>query len=145
VELAVLLSCGGCALVPVPVSSKTKDVSCQFLQLDLTFLKAGLTTREEVTKNLGVIDTQVNRPNFFWDRWESSTWGVVGVIRVPVGGERVWGARNLLTEFNSQGTVKSWNRPGRKLQESLHFPERGLAVRQAWGYCLCFFLQLRAL
>jgi hypothetical protein len=110
---AFVLSSSGCVIAPVPLSTKAKDISGNPVRLDLAFLKAGSTTRGEVTKNLGPIDTQVNQANFFWGRWQSSSWGYGGVVAVPdkggAGGARVWGVHNLLVEFDQQGVVKSWS------------------------------------
>lgn len=49
--------------MPVRVSKQEKDVSGKPLDLDLTFLKSGFTTRDELTKKLAPIDTGINQSN----------------------------------------------------------------------------------
>jgi hypothetical protein len=111
-------------MAPVRLPTETKDISGQKLNLDLGFLKAGSSTREEVGKNLAAIDTQVNQPHFFWGRWETSSWAVAGLVAqmgpaaAPYG-ERFWGGHNLLIEFDPQGIVKSW----RVVDDKKLFPE----------------------
>jgi hypothetical protein len=95
-------------MVPVRVPTQTRDASGKLGSIDLTFLKSGSTTREEVTRNLATIDTGVSPPNFFWGRWDSSQWRTTAVGFVPPEGERVWRARNLLVEFGPNGVIKGW-------------------------------------
>jgi hypothetical protein len=116
--VALALSCmallvvSGCVIVPVRLSKQTRDVAGKPQELDFTFLKAGSTTREEVTKNLAAIDAGVHQNDFFWGRWQSSTWGYGGFVALPpnggAGGTRVWGTQNLLVAFDQKGVVKSW-------------------------------------
>ena len=107
-----LLCASGCVIVPVRLPVQTKDTAGKLQKLDFTFLKSGSTTREEVTKNLAAIDTGVKQNDFFWGRWDSSTWGYGGFVAMPpsggAGGTRVWGIRNLLVAFDQKGMVKSW-------------------------------------
>jgi hypothetical protein len=113
VLLAVsLLAISGCVIVPTRLPTQTRDTSGQSRKIDLTFLKPGVTTREEVGKTLASIDAQVDRADLFWGRWESSTWGYGGFVALPgaggAGGARVWGSQNLLVSFDQKGLVKSW-------------------------------------
>jgi hypothetical protein len=103
-----LLVASGCAVVPVRVPSQTKDISGEPQKLDFTFLKSGSTKRDEVTNNLAVIDTRVKGNNFFWGRWESSTWGYGVVGFVPPQGGRYWGTHNVLIQFDQDGIVRNW-------------------------------------
>jgi hypothetical protein len=113
-----LLGCGltvfslfgafGCVAVPVRMPTQTIDRSGKPLELDLTFLKSGSTTRDEVTKRLSAIDTGVSQSNFYWGRWDSSRWRTTAVGFVPPEGERVWRAHNLLIQFDQNGIVKTW-------------------------------------
>ena len=98
----------GCVVVPVRVSEQRRDVSGKPLDLDLTFLKSGTTTHEELTKKLAAIDTGVNQRNLFWGRWDSSKWRSTAVGFVPPAGERLWHGENLLIQFDPNGVVKSW-------------------------------------
>lgn|SRR5258708_131576 len=115
--LALALSCitllcaSGCVIVPVRLSTQTRDTAGEPKKLDFTFLKSGSTTKEEVTKNLAAIDTRVNENDFFWGRWESSNWGYEGFVALPpsgAGGKREWTTNNLLVAFDQKGVVKSW-------------------------------------
>ena len=113
-----LLGCGlvvfslfgafGCVAVPVRMPTQTIDRSGKPLELDLTFLKPGSTTRDEVIKRLSAIDTGVSQSNFYWGRWDSSRWRTTAVGFVPPEGERVWRAHNLLIQFDQNGIVKTW-------------------------------------
>ena len=85
-----------------------RDVSGKPLTLDLTFLKSGSTTRDEITKKLAAIDTGVNQSNLFWGRWDSSKWRTTAVGFVPPEGERIWHAQNLLIQFDPSGLVRTW-------------------------------------
>jgi len=89
----------GCGVVRVP--TRTADPSGNPQTIDLRFLKAGSTTRAEVSLNLQGIDSHVNEHGFFWGRWASSS--------VLYGtGVRGWGDHNILVEFDPQGIVKGW-------------------------------------
>ena len=108
-----LLSVSGCVTAPVRVPTQTKDDNGEPKKLDFTFLKSGSTTRGEVTKNLAANDTGVNQNDFFWGRWESSTWGYGGFVALPphsgAGGTRVWGSTVSLSRL----IRNVWPRAGR--------------------------------
>ena len=111
--IASILAWPACVVVPVRLSTRTKDTTGNEQQLDFTFLKAGTTTRDEVVKNLAVIDTHINQLDIFWGRWESSNWGVGGFVALPpigggAGGQRVWAARNIFVRFTPAGVVSDW-------------------------------------
>jgi len=104
----------GCVVVPVPMSTRTRDVSRKPQTLDFSFLKPGLTTREEVAKNLAAIDTHVQPAGFFWGRWERSKWAF-GAAVIPdyasanaLGG-RIWGGQNVLVAFDQENIVSRWS------------------------------------
>ena len=105
---ALMLSTPACVNVPVRVAEQERDVSGKSLSLDLTFLKSGSTTRDELSKKLAVIDTGIEQRNFFWGRWDSSKWRATAIGFVPPEGERIWHAQNLLVRFDSNGIVKDW-------------------------------------
>jgi hypothetical protein len=52
-----LLAISACVVVPVRVPTQERDVSGKPLNLDLTFLKAGATTRDELTKKLAAVNS----------------------------------------------------------------------------------------
>ena len=124
---ALVLACSGCFSGAMRLPTRTRDVSGQPQKLDFSFLKAGSTTKEEVTKNLGAIEMHMEQTDIFWGRWERSTWGhgiVVGAPPLAGGaeGKRVWGSHNLLIRFDEQGVVKNWIEVGDKdLYERLDF------------------------
>jgi hypothetical protein len=103
-----VLSSPACVVVPVRVPNQERDVTGKPLDLDLTFIKAGSTRRDEVAKNLAAISTGVNQSNFFWGRWDISKWRSTAVGFVPPEGERIWRAHNLLVQFDQNGIVKAW-------------------------------------
>jgi hypothetical protein len=103
-----VLTISGCVSVPVRVANKKRDVSGKPLDLDLTLIKSGSTTRDELTKKLAAIDTGINERNFFWGRWDTSKWRNTLVGFVPPEGERLWHAQNLLIQLDRNGVVKSW-------------------------------------
>src|SRR5579871_1755782 len=98
--MLVTLAC----VAPVRVPKQDRGIDRQSVGLDLTFLKPGSTTRDEITKKLAAIDTGVTQNNLFWGRWESSKWRLVG----PGGNERDWHLQNLLVQFDRGGIVKRW-------------------------------------
>ena len=108
VALFLMLSTPACVNVPVRVSEQERDVSGKTLDLDLTFLKSGSTTREDLSKKLAAIDTGINQSNFFWGRWDSSKWRATAIGLVPPEGERIWHAQNLLIRFDPNGVVQDW-------------------------------------
>lgn len=95
-----------CVVIPVRVPESTRNTLGAKEQLDFGFLKAGATTRNDVTKNLGAIDTGV-KERFFWGRWQSSKWYVVASA---LGGEgdRVWNVHNILIRFDANDIVSDW-------------------------------------
>lgn len=103
-----VLTIPACVVVPVRVPKQERDVTGKPVDLDLTFLKSGSTTRDELTKKLAAVDTGINESNFFWGRWDSSTWRSTAVGFVPPEGERLWHAQNLLVQFEASGVVKNW-------------------------------------
>jgi len=105
----IALNVLGCLIVPMRVPTRTKDISGSSQKLDFSFLKARVTTREDVNKNLYAIDTHLPQTDFFWGRWEQSKWGVGGAVVTPygpnAGGSRMWSVMNLLVSFDKNGVV----------------------------------------
>src|SRR5260370_2330539 len=102
-----LLMSAGCYPLPVRFPTRTTDTSGT--PIDLTFLKAGLTTRDEVTGKLASIDTGTMQEDFFWGRLRVSQWrDIMMVGYVPLGpGDRKWGDQNILVAYDKRGIVKS--------------------------------------
>jgi hypothetical protein len=102
-----LLFCSACIVVPVRVPELSRNAAGVDEHLDFAFLKAGITTRGEVTKNLEAIDTRADE-RFFWGRWQSSKWYVGGGTIGAGGGDRVWATHNILIQFDPQDLVREW-------------------------------------
>ena len=105
----VLAICSSCLGPPmaVKVPAQTKDISGTDREVDLTFLKSGSTTREQVMQHLSAIDTGTKEPQLFWGRWESSAW-FTGPLLAPYTGSRVWGRQNILITFDRANVVQAW-------------------------------------
>jgi len=79
-------------------------------QLDLGFLDAPGTQRQEVLSRLSVVDTAYSNPRLFWGRWSDSKWGYWWFVAAQTGGagdaKRVWHVHNLLVSFDENGAVR---------------------------------------
>ena len=106
----VVLGCmslllAGCFPLPVRFPTRTTDGT---KPIDLSFLKTGSTTRDEVTSKLTSVDTGT-KEDFFWGRVRVSKYRTIVMVGyVPIGpGDRMWGAENLLISYDPNGVVKS--------------------------------------
>ena len=85
-----LLLSSGCVWlgpgIPVRVPTQTKDIAGTRREIDLTFLRVGLTTREEVEETLQGIDTKIDDRSLFWGRWESSGWAWAPMVAATASG-----------------------------------------------------------
>jgi hypothetical protein len=97
-----------CFPLPVRFPTRTTDASSQ--KVDLTFVKAGSTTREEVNQKLASIDTGVNQREFFWGRPRVSKYREILMVGyVPLAPlDRMWGVENLLVSYDANGIVKTF-------------------------------------
>jgi len=103
-------SCTGCIIVPVRVPTKTVSVTGVVgKKLDLSFIKAGITNREEIEQKLSSVDTGVKDGNLFVGRWAESSWGVAwaagGGYAAAGGWNRSWTTHNLFVDFDEKGVV----------------------------------------
>lgn len=110
--LASIPACASLALVgcfPLPVRFPTRTTNTSSQEIDLTFLKAGSTGREEVSQKLVSIDTGVNQKEFFWGRPRVSKYREILMVGyVPVGPlDRIWSVENLLVSYDANGVVKT--------------------------------------
>ena len=109
--LVSLLSCAGCVWlgpgIPVRVPTQTKDILGTRREIDLTFLRVGFTTRDEVKEKLQGIDTKIDDRSLFWGRWETSDW-VWAPMLAPYLGGRDWAPQNVLITYDQAGRVKEW-------------------------------------
>ena len=112
--LACLLCMGCIGATPLPRRTHTPEGSNQNVQMD--FLKVGVTRREEVREKLKPVDTGVRSERFFVGRWTSSTWGWI----IWVDGGRQWATTNLLIEFDENGVAKRFEMvPDKDLSRAL--------------------------
>ena len=92
----------GCFPVPLRVPTRLKSLSCAEIEVDLDFIRAGLTGRDEVLNNLYCVDVGAPDDAIFWGRWSDSSW-----YKVSEGAnKRLWNIRNLLIEFDEWGVVE---------------------------------------
>jgi len=103
---AILSGCAGATRLPMRAKGPAGE-ALQTKQLDLTFLDAPGTQRQEVLERLSSVDTAYSNPRLFWGRWSESKWGhwAVGIS----GGEvaRDWHVHNLLISFDQNGVMQT--------------------------------------
>lgn len=103
----------GCLAFPSKMTMRRRGNGGAPLQdgdVDLAFIKVGVTSRGEISTRLRDIDVNSPVPEVFWGRWVESSWGVVGGSLPPLspsdmpaaGGARHWRYRNVLVKFNDQ-------------------------------------------
>lgn len=103
--------CCGC-VVPIHTAKKTRVATGQLTTntTDLSFIKAGTTSRADVIERLGWMDTGIKDDRFFIGRWAESSWGVLWFGAVPYGAAgdwtRKWNAHNVLIDFDENGVVQ---------------------------------------
>jgi hypothetical protein len=108
--LAFLFSgCAGATRLPKRARGPAGE-NLENKQLDLTFLDAPGTQRQEVVNRLSSVDTTYANPRLFWGRWSESKWGYwwfVASNNDAMGdAKRVWHTHNLLVAFDENGTVR---------------------------------------
>jgi len=105
ISASACLALVACFPLPVRFPTRTTDPTSQ--KIDLTFLKPGSTTRDEVTRKLTSVDTGT-KEDFFWGRVRVSKYRTIVMVGyVPIGpGDRMWGAENLLISYDPKGVVK---------------------------------------
>lgn len=106
---AILCSCVGV----VPMRQRTVTQQGASARIDLSFLKAGSTSRPDVLNQLKATDTGVESSHFFVGRWRASNWAEWIAIGTPagyggVGGDRIWKNANLLVTFDANGAVEGY-------------------------------------
>lgn len=106
-QCALLSGCFGATRLP----TRSKGPLGEEKRIDLTFLQAGVTRREDVVQKLDWLNVGYSHPRLFWGRWLSSSWGWWFVVCCAAEGGagtggRLWGPKNLLIEFDEAGIVK---------------------------------------
>lgn len=106
------LFCQGCLVLPVRAPTRTNGYSGATEKINLNFIQAGKTTREEITAKLGGTDTGIKDQQLFLGRWASSNWGVLwgiaGNNTAEGGWNRGWARHNLLIAFDDKDVVKQY-------------------------------------
>lgn len=118
--------CSGCLVVPMRAPTKTRTADGKELKrtVDLSFLQAGKTTREEVESKLAWTVTSVSDDRFILARWAQSKWGVIwgagGTYSGAGGWNRYWKLHNLMIDFDENGIVQQTTQiPDEKLFQVL--------------------------
>src|SRR5438445_13455562 len=92
--------CQCCLVVPVRAPTRTNGLTGKMEKVNLDFLQAGKTARQEVTERLGETDTGVKDNRLFLGRWTSSKWGVFwaagGGYSATGGWNRAWARHNVM-------------------------------------------------
>jgi hypothetical protein len=125
--VAACFFCQGCLVLPVRAPTRTYGSSGALEKINLDFIHAGKTTREEVTAKLGGTDTGIEDKQLFVGRWASSQWGVLWMIagnNTAAGGlNRGWARHNVLIAFDDKNLVQQYR----------HFPDKDLVNQlSAW-------------
>jgi hypothetical protein len=120
--MGVGLWCCGCIAVPIHHAKKMRSGSTDTppKQVDLTFIKVGETSHDEVSKRLSWIDAGVDAKAFFAGRWAENNWGVAwGAASFPYAGggyNEIWKTHNVIIDFDDQSLVKGVT----------HFADKGI-------------------
>lgn len=105
--------CQGCLVVPVRAPTHTNGFSGKMENVNLDFLEAGKTKRQEVAEKLGETDTGIKEDRLFVGRWASSKWGVLwavgGGYSATGGWNRAWARHNVLIFFDDQDVVQQFH------------------------------------
>jgi len=106
--------CQGCVIVPVRAPTRTNALAGNIEKVNLDFLQAGKTTRQEVTERLSETDTSIKENGLFLGRWSSSKWGVFwaagGGYNAVGGWNRAWARHNVLISFDDQDIVQQFRK-----------------------------------
>jgi hypothetical protein len=108
-ESSLVLILKGCA-VPMKMPARTNGPMGKTIQkdnIDLTFLQAGTTRREDVVKRLDRIDTGYSSSRMFWGRWSESKSGIAMIGLAGGQVARNWRVHNLLVSFDENGVMQS--------------------------------------
>lgn len=111
-----LFFCQGCL---VPMRAPTRSIGPGGVEvkgkIDLGFIQAGKTNRDEVIQKLSWMNRDIKDQRFFLGRWSSSSWGTDLIVAMPalsgVGydkWDRHWGSHNILVEFDDKDVVKRY-------------------------------------
>jgi hypothetical protein len=95
------------------VPTHTQGPSGKHANADLSFLRIGSTTREDVVQHLGWADSQLKNDRLFLARWRDSkwvvAWAVGGGYSGTGGAPRLWHTHNLAVEFDDKDVVSVYH------------------------------------
>lgn len=111
--LVMVCVCGGC-VVFVPMRVPTHNQTAAWVPVqqkaDLSFIRPGVTQREEVLQRLGWMNVATEDDRVFWGVWRTSSWWfLLAGLSLDGSGfsaERWWGYRTLVVEFDDRGFVE---------------------------------------
>ena len=107
-------SCSGCLVVPIHHKTHVRSASSEFppKEVDLSFIREGSTTRNEVCERLAGINSGIATDNFFIGRWSQNSWNVFwGAAAYPyaqAGSNEVWKAHNVIIDFDENTIVSGF-------------------------------------
>ena len=110
-----LLFSQGC-LVPMRAPTRSIGPGGEEVKgkIDLGFIQAGKTSRDEVIEKLSWMNRGLKDQRFFLGRWSSSSWGTDFMVPLGLSGagyeswNRHWGTHNVLVEFDVKDVVKRY-------------------------------------
>lgn len=106
---AILSGCAGATRLPMRAKGPAGE-ALQNKKLDLGFLDAPGTQRDDVVSRLSSVDTSYSNPRLFWGRWSESKWGywwfIAGNNDAVGDAKRIWHIHNLLVSFDENGDVR---------------------------------------
>lgn len=106
---AILAGCAGATRLPTRAKGPAGE-SLETKKVDMSFLEAPGTQRQEVASRLNSVDTAYSNPRLFWGRWSDSKWGYWWFVAANTGAagdaKRVWHVHNLLVSFDENGIVQ---------------------------------------
>jgi hypothetical protein len=107
------LFAASCVVVPIPTKQRIQSpTAVKGKPVDVSYIKPGATTRQEVLDKLAWADAGLDRERLFLARWGSShlivLWAVGGGYSAAGGAPTIWNRRNLLVEFDAKGVVETF-------------------------------------
>jgi hypothetical protein len=108
-SIVLLSGCAGATRLPARTRGPAGE-NLQVKRLDLAFLDAPGTQRQEVLSRLSAVDTSYTNPRLFWGRWSDSKWGywwfIAGNNSAEGDAKRIWHVHNLLVSFDENGAIR---------------------------------------
>jgi hypothetical protein len=115
IALLLLSLLPSCIVIPTKLPTKVRgpagvDLAKDAIRVD--HIRVGVSTRDDVKRELAAVDTNVDLPRLFWGRWVSSSFGVIagmmwgfGPGEQADGSSRHWHTYDLFVTFDDHGVV----------------------------------------